>query len=96
MQQLPLAEDLITEQELVADLGGVLHRQSESGRPVVVTHQGKAAAVLLSPQMFDDLTEQRHIVGLVLQGLHDVANGNLVDDDEVWADIDELLRSAGA
>ncbi len=94
MNQPRLSEDLITDQELLADLGGVLNRQSESGRPMVVTHEGKAAAVLLTPQMFDSLTEQRQIVSLVLQGLHDVANGDLVDDDEVWSDIEKLLHPA--
>jgi len=91
-----LAEDLITDQELLADLGGALHRQSESGRPMVVTHEGRAAAVLMTPEMFDSLTEQKEIVLCVLQGLHDAMSGNLVEDDEVWADIDSLLAAAGS
>jgi hypothetical protein len=41
-------------------------------------------------------TEQQGILSLVQRGLRDVANGDLVDDSEVWADIDDLLNRAGA
>jgi hypothetical protein len=49
--------------------------------------------------MSEPSTDQHRILSLVQRGLRDVANGDLVDDSEVWADIEDLLnlaRSAGA
>ena len=94
MQKARLTEDRISDQELLADLGAALSRQSESGRPLVVTHEGQPSAVLISPDMFEALAREKEVVALVLQGLHDVVAGDLVDDDEVWADINSLLASS--
>lgn len=86
-----LAEDLITDQELSSDLEDVLTRRIAQQRPLVVTHAGKAAAVLISPAMFDAWSDQQQVVQDVLRGLSDVANGDLVDDEAVWAELEPLF-----
>lgn len=92
---LPQLADEITDQDLIADFPTVLDRQAQDGRPMIVMHEGKAAAVLIPPAMFDSLTEEREIFRLVMQGLHDAIRGEVVDNEEVWADIDELLAGYG-
>lgn len=92
---LPQLTEEISDQDLVADLDGVLDRQAQNGRPMVVTHDGKAAAVLVPPALFDSLTEEREIILRVMRGLHDALRGDLVEDEEVWADIDGLLAGYG-
>ena len=91
----PQRAEEITDQDLIADLDGILDRQAQSGRPMVVTHGGKAAAVLVPPALFDSLNEERDIIRLVMQGLHDAIRGEVVEDEEVWADIDSLLEGHG-
>lgn len=41
------------------------------------------------------MSEGQKILSLVLQGLDDAVRGEVVDNDEVWADIDQLLTSYG-
>lgn len=45
--------------------------------------------------MSESMTEQRQLLDLVLEGLHDAINGQLVDDQVVWSDIGDLLAKAG-
>ncbi|HEX9737099.1 MAG TPA: type II toxin-antitoxin system prevent-host-death family antitoxin [Thermoanaerobaculia bacterium] len=86
-----LSRDLVPVQELQEDLASWLDRPTETGRPVVVTQNGKATAVLVPPRMLDEMEEQGEVVREVLEGLREVAAGDVVDDEEVWAEVDELL-----
>lgn len=94
MKRPVLSEDLVPVNELRANLASVLKRVDETGRPVVVTQRGKAAAVLIHPHELDELDEQRELVQKVLRGLAESERGDLVDEEEVWAEIDELIAAA--
>ena len=85
------SEDLVPVNELRANLAAWLTRPSETGRPVVVTQRGKATAVLVSPSMLDELEESSERARQVLRGLQEVAAGEVIDDEEVWEEVEELL-----
>ena len=91
MKTTRLAQDLIPVNEFRTNLATWLSRPAETGRPLVVTQRGKAAAVVVSPSMLDAITEQGDLVHQVLRGLREVAAGEVVDDDEVWTEVEELL-----
>lgn len=91
MKTTRLTEDLVPVNEFRNHLASWLNRPAETGRPVVVTQRGKAAAVLVSPAMLDEIAERGEIVQEVLRGLREVAAGEVVDDEDVWAEVDELL-----
>jgi len=91
MKSPMLTKDLVPVHELRANLASWLDRPSETGRPVVITQRGKAAAVLVSPAMLDEIEESQAVVRNVLRGLQEVEAGEVVDDAEVWADVEELL-----
>lgn len=61
----------------------MLHEVQSSHRPLVITQNGKAAAVLISPSDFDLLTEQARFVDAVQRGLVDVQTGRLVSDEDL-------------
>jgi len=96
MRSSRLTKDLVPVHELRANLATWLDRPSETGRPVIVTQRGKAAAVLVSPAMLDEIEESRTVVRDVLRGLREIEAGEVVDDAEVWADVEELLSSKAA
>lgn len=91
MKRPTLTEDLVPVNELRANLATVLKRVDETGRPVVVTQRGKAAAVLIHPNELDELDEQKELVRKVLRGLGESERGELVDEDDVWDDIEALI-----
>jgi prevent-host-death family protein len=82
-----VSQDIMPAAELKATLGDVLRRLDER-RPIIVTLNGKAAAVLMSPAEFDRLTYEQRFIAAVNEGLKDVEEGRVVDGEEVF---DELL-----
>lgn len=56
---------------------------------MVITKGGKAAAVLISPEEFDRLIHEAHVVSAIEQGLADADAGRVVDDE----DLDGILAS---
>ena len=61
----------------------MLNEIQSSHRPLVITQNGKAAAVLISPADFDLLTEQARFVEAVQRGLADVQNGRVLPDEDL-------------
>lgn len=77
--------------EFRANLAKCIGQLDEDERPLVITRGGKAAAVLVHPRTLDELEDERELVGKVLRGLRELEDGDLVEDEEVWKDVDGLL-----
>jgi len=50
-----------------------------TGQPLIITQNGKAAGVLLSPAAFDELTERARLAAAVEEGLADSLAGRVTD-----------------
>ena len=61
----------------------MLREVQSTHRPVVITQNGQAAAVLISPADFDLLTEQVRFVDAVQRGLADVQQGRVLPDEDL-------------
>ena len=72
-----ISEDFVPVSEFKAQAADWLRKISETGAPVVVTQYGKPAGVLLSPEAFDELTEQARFVAGVKEGLADADAGRV-------------------
>ncbi len=96
MNRVSLGKDLVPVNELRANLASVLKKVEETGRPVVITQRGRAAAVLVHPDELDELAEQRELVQKVLRGLSESEAGELVDDDDVWSEVEQQIAEAEA
>lgn len=94
MKRTALARDLVPANEFRANMATWMHQLEESGRPVVITQRGRAAAVLVDPAMLDELEGSRELVQRVLKGLEDVELGALHDDDDVWAEVEAVIGRA--
>ena len=77
MRVLRVSENFVPVSELKAQAADWLRKIGETGAPVVVTQNGKPAAVLLSPRAFDDLSEQARFVSAVTEGLADADAGRV-------------------
>jgi len=85
---LQVAEDIVPIGELKAHLSEKIRDLRGRRRPLVVTQNGKAAAVLLAPEEFDRLTTQAHFVAAVQEGLADLDAGRIVRDKDVGRRLD--------
>ena len=94
MKHPALATDLVPVNEFRSKMAQWLDHLEETGRPLVVTSRGRAAAVVIRPEAMDQMEEERALVQRILQGLREVAAGEGFDDDEVWAEVDRIIEQA--
>ncbi len=85
---LRVADDIVPIGELKAHLSERIRELRSSQRPLIVTQNGKAAAVLLAPEEFDRLTNEASFVAAVQEGLAQADEGKVVEDDEVGRILD--------
>ena len=83
MKQLSISKDIISLSDFKNKASKMLHEVNTSHRPLVITQNGKAAAVLLSPSDYDLLTEQVRFRNAVQRGLEDVENGRILPDEDL-------------
>ena len=92
MQTPKLSEDVMPIAKFKTHASRVLRKLQENRRPVIITQNGRPAAVLITPHDFDHMTHQAAFHDAVLQGLRESAAGQVVTDEELGLELDELLR----
>ncbi len=65
MQPLKISENIVPVSDFKAKTAEWLRRLTETGEPLVITQNGKAAGVLVSPEAFDQLAERSRFIGAV-------------------------------
>jgi len=91
MKPIILSQDFCSVGDLKRRAAALLRRLRENERPIVITHHGKPAAVLVLPEDFDRLAGHAHFVGAVREGLADASAGRIVSDEALDADIEAAL-----
>jgi prevent-host-death family protein len=89
MRPFQLSEDVLPVGEFKAHLAQVLLKLRQSDRPIVITQNGKPAAVMVSPKEFDRFLERERFIESIREGLSDSEAGRLISDK----DMDRLLRA---
>jgi prevent-host-death family protein len=92
MRAVRVSEDIVPVSDFKAQASDWLKRAAKSGQPVVITQNGKAAGVLLSPAEFDRLTEQARFVAAVQEGLDDTAAGRVHSHRSVVGEMKRRFR----
>ena len=85
------ASNTIPLTQLQHDPSTALKRVRKSKGPLVVTHGGRAAAVLLSLDTYKKGEREREILRLLARGEKEIATGKGYDLDDVLAEADALL-----
>ena len=87
MRPLNISQNIVSLSDFKNKASKMLHEIQNSRRPLVITQNGKAAAVLISPSDFDLLTEQARFVEAVQRGLEDVQNGRVLPDEDLGKEL---------
>lgn len=89
MQPIKVSKNIVPVSEFKAKAAEWLRRLTETSEPLVITQNGKAAGVLLSPEVFDRLTERVRFIHAVEQGLADLDAGRVHSHEDVVAEMRE-------
>lgn len=92
MHDLRTADGIVPVSDFKAHIAQWLDRVAETDAPLIVTQNGRAAGVLLSPAAYDALTEQARFVAAVQAGLADTDAGRVRSTAEVRAEIRKRLQ----
>ena len=88
MKDIILSEDVVPIGEFKAQTAQWIKKVNETGHPVMITQNGKAAGVMVSPKDYDEILEQQRLFIAVAKGMNDVESGKTCTTEE-------LLKSLG-
>jgi prevent-host-death family protein len=87
MDGFRVSENIVPLSEFKARASEWLKQIARTDGPIVITQNGRAAGVLVSPSAYDELTERNRFVDAVAEGLADVEAGRVADHESVVAEM---------
>jgi prevent-host-death family protein len=87
MRAVRFSEDIVPVSDFKAQAAEWLKRVAKTGHPIVITQNGKAAGVLMSPSQFDELTERTRFLAAIDAGLADADADRVRPHEQVVAEI---------
>jgi prevent-host-death family protein len=86
-----LTEDIQPVTYLKGNAAHLLQQVNETRRPVIITQNGLARAVLQDPASYESMRNAIALLKLMVQGEDDIRAGRLTEQDEVFSRIDARL-----
>lgn len=83
MKRVRLAKDVVAMGEFKTHASRLIRAVKDSRRPLVITQNGKPAAVVIAPGEFDALVERQEFMRAVEAGLADSEHGRVIDDAQL-------------
>jgi len=83
MKAIRVSEGIVPLGAFKAQASRLLKELKQETSPLVITQNGRPAAVLLSPEAYDDLQERQEFLETVGRGLADAMAGRVMDHDKV-------------
>ena len=83
--------EIIPVSDLRQDAAAILKRVRTSHEPLIVTQRGRAAAVMLSVEQYEQDDYERQLLRQLLSGEKEIAAGEGYDIESVLAEADSLL-----
>ncbi|HEX9725993.1 MAG TPA: type II toxin-antitoxin system Phd/YefM family antitoxin [Vicinamibacteria bacterium] len=88
MKPVQVSEDIVPLSEFKTQASKVIRKLKSSQRPVIITQNGKPAAVLITPDEFDRHRERDRFVSAVREGIADAEAGRAVSDAELLKELE--------
>ena len=91
MSQFTIEKDIIPLSTFRASYKKYITSFEEAERnSLILTQNGKAAAVLLSPKEYDKLKEKQEVMQLIANRLQEIANQEFVEDETaMWKELEK-------
>ena len=70
----------------------VIKHINETHRPMIITQNGEAKAVIQDPKSYEDMRNAISILKLLSFAEEDIRNGNLHSEEDVFEAVEELLN----
>jgi prevent-host-death family protein len=88
---MPKLPEVIPVTDLRQDAAAALRKVRSSKQPLVITQRGRATAVMLSIEAFEQAEHERQLLRLLARGEREIAAGRGYDLEAVLREADALL-----
>jgi antitoxin YefM len=95
MRKINVAEDIVSIGHFKSHSSELLDKLHATRRPLVLTHNGKPAAVVLTPEEFDELGYRQQVREKVSAGIASAQRGGAVAAPEARRRVKAKIAAAG-
>ena len=87
-----IKEDIKPISYIKANAAEILKQVNNTHRPVYVTQNGEARAVLLDTESYEKMQKTIGLFKIISQGEKDIKDGNIMKNDEFFNNIEKKLN----
>ena len=88
MKTISISKDIIPIGEFKSNISKWINKTKNTGQPVVITQNGRPAAVIIAPDDFDELQHTKYFIESVSRGIADAEAGNVFNTDQILSAIE--------
>lgn len=89
---MQLVDDIKPVTYLKSRAADVLRHINETHRPMIITQNGEAKAVIQDPKSYEDMRNAISLLKLLSFAEDDIKNENIYSEDDVFGAVEELLK----
>lgn len=78
---------------LKARAADLINQINETHRPVIITQNGEARAVLQDPESYESMRNAIGILKLISMGEEEIRDGKLKDQEKIFQDLENKIKS---
>jgi len=86
-----IKEDIRPISYMKAHAAEILEQVNETKRPVYVTQNGEAKAVLLDPESYEKMKKAIGLLKILAQGERDIVDGEVLSQEDFFSDLERDL-----
>ncbi|MEN8148060.1 MAG: type II toxin-antitoxin system Phd/YefM family antitoxin [Campylobacterota bacterium] len=89
---MQIVDDIRSVTHLKNKAADVLKHINETHRPMIITQNGEAKAVIQDPKSYQDMKNAISLLKLLSFSEEDIRNGDLHTQEDVFNSVEELLK----
>ncbi len=88
MKNISIAKDIIPIGEFKGSISKWINKTKNTGQPIVITQNGRPAAVMITPDDYDRLQQNKYFIESVSRGISDAETGKVFDTDQLISELE--------
>jgi prevent-host-death family protein len=92
MKPIRLDQDVRSLSEFRAGMSTFIQQVTETGRPLLLTQNGRGIAVVLDVREFEDMQERLVLYLTLVRSLDDIIEGRVIPHEQVVAELREEIK----
>ncbi len=88
---MQLSQDIKPISYLKAKTANVINEVNENQRPIIITQNGEAKAVVQDIKSYEDMQNTLNLLKLIIQSENDIENGRIIEQEEMFDNLEKKL-----